>query len=323
MARPRNIRPNVRQPVLITGISGRLGQLLAQKVHRLHPVIGLDRRPFPRAPKDVAMCRMDIRSRRCEDIFRRNAIEAIIHLNILHDPRASAAEHHTFNVVGTKQLLEYCVRYKIPKFILLSTADLYGTGPRAMEYLDEGAPLMGAASDTGMRDLVEVDMLVSSFFWQHPDIETVVLRPVHILGEVDNAVSRYLRLPRIPRLLGYDPMVQGIHAEDVCAAIVKTLRPGARGVFNVTGPPAVPLSAMLRAVGRPVLPVPYTLFDRVVRRMFESKMWRFPPAELEHLRFGCMIDGSRIRRELGFEPQWNLTQILRSFQSERQGPAQE
>lgn len=301
--------------IVVTGISGRLGRLLARQLHRQHPIIGIDRRPFELAPADVKMHRIDIRSRRCEDVFRTNDVEAVIHLNVMHDPRKDSEEAHTFNVMGTQQLLEYCVKYDVPKLIFLSTANHYGTGPRTQRYLKEDAPLMGAALDHNQRALVELDMLCTTFFWQHPEVETVVLRPVHILGPVRNAASNYLRLPRVPKLMGFDPMIQGIHVDDIVAALIKALTPGARGVYNVTGPDPVPLSAILDRLNKPILPVPHPLFKFTVKQMFKAHLWSFPPAELEHLMYGCMIDGSRIREELGLKPTRSMTDIVELFRS--------
>ena len=52
----------------------------------------------------------------------------------------------------------------------------------------------------------------------------VILRPAHIVGpHVRNAPSKYLRLRVIPALMGFDPMVQLIHEEDVCRALVLAL----------------------------------------------------------------------------------------------------
>jgi len=305
-----------RPTALVTGISGRLGRLLTQELHRTHDVVGVDRRPFNDAPQDVTMCRVDIRSRRCEEVFRTHDIEAVIHMNIMHDPRRSDEEHHTFNVIGTQQLLEYCVRYRIPKLVLLSTANVYGPSPRNQNYLTEDALLMAGETDSGIRDLVAVDMLCSTFFWKHPEVETVVLRPVHICGSVHNAPSNYMRLPAVPILLGFDPMVQLIHERDVVRALMATLRPGARGVFNVTGPSAVPLSAVLQLLDKPLRPVPHLLFEPVVRTMFRSRIWNFPPAELDHLKYGCTVSGNRIREELSFKPEYDLADIVAIF---RQG----
>jgi UDP-glucose 4-epimerase len=304
--------------VVITGISGTMGRLLAKTLHRDHKVVGIDRRPFPEAPRDIELNRIDIRSRRCEDVFRTHKVDVVIHLNIMHDPRRSAEERHTFNVIGTQQLLEYCVRYDVPKLIVLSTANVYGPHPRNMRYLSEDAPLMAGATDMGMRDLIELDMLCCSFFWQHPEVETVVLRPVHILGTVQNAASNYLRLPRIPKLLGFDPVLQVVHEEDVVRALIKTLQPGAWGVFNVTGPPAVPLSAILDELGKPILPVPHLLFEPMVKHLYRAGVWGFPPPELDHIKYGCMVDSQRIRQELGFEHKYSLHDIMRMFRSEQE-----
>ena len=301
--------------VVVTGISGRLGRLLAQELHRRVPVVGIDRRPFAEAPKDVQMHRIDIRSRRCEDVFRTNQIDAVFHLNIMHNPRRSAEEHHTFNVMGTQQVLEYCVHYKIPKLVVLSTANVYGPHPRNQMYLTEDAPLMAIERDVGVRDLVAMDMLVSAFFWQHPEIETTILRPVHICGSVHNAPSNYLRLPRIPKLLGFDPMVQVIHEMDVVKAMVATLEGTARGVFNVTGPAAVPLSAVLSELGKPVIEVPHLLFEPMVKYFYRARFWSFPYPELDYLKYGCVVDGSRIRKELGFESERSIKEIVAMFRT--------
>jgi UDP-glucose 4-epimerase len=299
--------------VLVTGISGRLGRLLARRLHRLHSVIGIDRRPFPEAPRDIIMHRVDIRSRKAEDVFRTSKIDTVIHLNVVHNPRDMGESAHRFNLVGTRQILEHCVRYDVRKLIVLSTANLYGASPDTMRYLAEDAPLMAGSSSTLARDLVELDMLCSAFFWQHPRVETVILRPVHICGTVSNAPSNYLRLPRIPKLIGFDPLMQLIHEEDAISAILATMQAGARGVFNVCGPPAVPLSSVIEALGKPALPVPHILLKSVLKRMFRSSIWTFPPDQIDHLRFGSMVDDSRIRKELGYLPKYSLEATLEPF----------
>ena len=57
--------------VLITGISGNLGRVIAKILHRGEKVIGLDRRPFPGAPKDLEVHHLDVRKRKVEDLFEK------------------------------------------------------------------------------------------------------------------------------------------------------------------------------------------------------------------------------------------------------------
>ncbi|GMV42214.1 MAG: putative UDP-glucose 4-epimerase GalE1 [Myxococcales bacterium] len=299
-----------RESILITGISGRLGRLVARRLHRTHQVIGVDRRPFEGRPKDIPMYRLDIRRNQTEDVFRRHRIKAVCHLNVMHDPRKSVGDHHTFNVLGTQRILEWCHRWDVPKAVVLSSATTYGPRPENAQFLREDSALLAGQGFSEIRDLIELDMFTQGFFWKHPEIETVLLRPVHILGTVRNAASNYLRLKTVPTMLGFDPMVQIIHEEDVVTAIVKALRPGIRGVFNVTGPKPVPLSALIRAAGKPTVAVPAPLFAAAMRLMWRYKLTSFPAPELDYLKYICMADGALAREVLGFKYRHGVGDIL-------------
>ncbi|RMH37750.1 MAG: SDR family oxidoreductase [Deltaproteobacteria bacterium] len=303
-----------RRRIVVTGIAGRLGRLVARRLHREPDVqvVGIDRRPFPDRPKDVDHVQVDLRKKKARDVFRAGDVDALVHMSVMHAPRARAADLYSWNVSGTAKLLEYCQTYRVPKVVVLSSANVYGPRPDNAQFLTEEAPLLGAQAMPQMRDLVEVDHMVSSFFWKAQDIETVVLRPVHILGRVHNAPSNYLRLPRVPTLLGFDPMVQVIHELDVVEAIVCALRPGARGVFNVTGPGELPLSAILRELGKPTVPIPHPLAKPVLSGLWRLGLTSFPVPELDFIRYVCMVDGSRARRELGFRPRHTLKETIRA-----------
>ncbi|MBN2494925.1 MAG: NAD-dependent epimerase, partial [Deltaproteobacteria bacterium] len=164
-----------------------------------------------------------------------------------------------------------------------------------------------------MRALIEWDMHAQSFFWKHPGIETVILRPVHVVGPtVRNAVTKYLRLPHPPTLLGFDPMVQLLHEQDLIQAILLAVEPGKRGVFNIDGPGALPLSSVLAELGRSPVPIPHVLAAPIVRRMWSWGLSGFWPGDLPHLRFQCMVDGARAREQLGYRPCYTLRETIRS-----------
>ncbi|MBW2527198.1 MAG: NAD-dependent epimerase/dehydratase family protein [Deltaproteobacteria bacterium] len=299
-------------PVLITGICGRLGRQLARTLHRERPVIGVDRRDFWGCPRDIKAYCVDIRRKKTRDIFRRERPAAVVHMGVMHDPRASQADHHTWNVVGFSRLLDYVTQYDVPKMVVLSSANVYGPRPDNPQFLDEDAPLMAGQSFSAVRDLIEVDMLAQSFFWKRPNVETVILRPVHILGRVSNAPSNYLRQNVVPTLLGYDPMVQVMHQRDVVRAVKLALRPGARGIFNVAGPPPVALSRLIDLTGRPRVAFPHVAFRTVLKRLWRFRATSFPAAELDFIRFVCMVDDGRARSELGYEPEFDLSAAVRA-----------
>ncbi len=293
-------------PVLITGICGRLGRRLTRVLHRERSVIGVDRRSFVGLPKDVEHFAHDLRRKKIRDVFRSRNIAAVVHMGIMHNPRRSSAEHHTWNVVGFQKLLAYVAQYEVPKLVVVSGSAVYGARPDNPQFLTEDAPLLGSANWSGLRDLIEVDMLAQSFFWKHPETETVILRPVHILGAVRNASSNYLRLPNIPTLLGFDPMTQVIHQDDVIDAVRMALEPGVRGIFNVAGPPPVPLSHLIELSGRPRMRIPHPMAKVAVHRLWKMGMTSFPEPELDHIRYVCMVDDKRAREILGFQPRFDI-----------------
>ncbi len=298
--------PEGEGAVLITGICGRLGRLFARKMHREGTVIGIDRRPFHGKPRDVIHHQFDLRRKKTRDVFRAGGIRAVVHLGVMHDPRASRKEHYSWNVVAFQKLLEYATQYGVPKLVLLSSANVYGPSAENPQFLTEEAPLLGAQHFSEIRDLVEVDMLAQSFFWKHPEIETVILRPSHILGSVRNAPSNYLRLERPWSMLGFDPMVQPIHERDVAHALGLALAPGVRGIFNVKGPGEVPLSKLFHVLGKRPLRIPATVAKPLLSRMWDARLTSFPVPELDHIRFVCMVDDSRAREILGYRPQYSL-----------------
>jgi UDP-glucose 4-epimerase len=307
----------MRPAVVVTGISGNLGRTLAKFLHKTERIIGIDRRPFLGKPKDVEMHQLDLRKKKAEDVFRKNEVKAVIHMGIMHDPRMSEEEHHSFNVVGTTRILDCAAKYGVKKVVVLSSANVYGPSPDNSNFLTEDAPLMAASRFSGVRDLIEVDMLAHSFFWRHPDVETVILRPVHIVGPtIKNAPSTYLRLKRPWVLAGFDPMIQLIHVEDVAQAMIEALRPEPKGVYNVVGPGEVPLSAVFGELGSSPIPVPHPIARPLLNVLFKYRVANFPPPELDHIQFLCAVDGSRWVKEVGWKPRYSMRETIRSVKGE-------
>jgi UDP-glucose 4-epimerase len=303
-----------RRKIVMTGIAGRLGRVVARHLHHdeRFTIEGLDRRPFPDRPKDIVHHQVDLRSKKARDIFRAGDVDALVHMGVMHDPRSTPAELYSWNISGTTKLLEYVQAYGVPKVVVLSSSNVYGPRPENPQFLSEEAPLLAAQRFPQMRDLVEIDHMASTFFWKARDIETVILRPVHILGRVHNAPSNYLRLDPTPTLLGFDPMVQVLHERDVAEAVACALAPGARGIYNIVGPGEVPLSVILRELGRRQMPIPHPLAKPLYALAFRMGLSSYPVPELDFIRYVCMVDGSRAERELGFRPRSTLRETIRA-----------
>ena len=79
--------------VVITGIAGRLGRILARRLHRdgRSQVVGIDRRPFLGKPKDIEHIQVDLRSKKALDIFR-TGVDALVHMG--YEPAIPVLARH-------------------------------------------------------------------------------------------------------------------------------------------------------------------------------------------------------------------------------------
>jgi UDP-glucose 4-epimerase len=300
--------------ILLTGIAGRLGRLLATLLAAEHTVVGIDRRPALGLPQGVVHHRMDLRRRSAEQIFADFRPEAVVHLGLVHNVRIAAEQLYARNVVGTETLLRWVQKYQVGRLVLLSSGDVYGPSPANSHFIGEDAPLLASQRFPEVRTLVAVDRAVQAFFWRHPEVQTVILRPAHIVGpNVRNAPSNYLRLRVVPTQMGFDPMLQLIHESDVCAYIGAALHASCRGVYNLAGSAPVPLSRIIAAMGKQALPIPHLLFRAGLKQLWRWHLTNFPPPELDHIRFNTVLDTERAADELPVTPIRLLPDILQDF----------
>jgi UDP-glucose 4-epimerase len=298
--------------LLITGITGGQGRLVARRASGEYEIHGVDVGAWEGHAREVRIHQADLRSKRVEDIFRRERPTAVVHLGMVRhrfDPKL----RHDVNVVGTKHLLEYCAAYGVNKLVILSSSYVYGALPENPFYMDEDTALNVSRHYPEIRDLAEVDTLATAFLWRYPEIATSILRPVSTLGYyTHSSIGAYLKLRYVPTVLGFNPMMQFIHEEDVAEAIFRALETGARGVFNVVGPGAVPLKVAIRETGGTAVPVVETVARGAIRRLFRYGLYPLPADAINFAKYPCTIDGKRFREATGFQPLFTLEETLRS-----------
>ena len=298
--------------LLITGITGGLGRLVAKRLGGEFEIHGVDMGRWEGHTRDIKVHQADLRSKKVEDIFRRERPAAVVHLGMVRhtfDPKL----RHDVNVVGSKHLLEYCAAYGVKKIAILSSSYVYGALPENPFYMDEDTTLNVSRHYPEIRDLAEVDSLATTFLWRYPEIATSILRPVSTLGYyTHSSIGAYLKLRYVPTVLGFNPMMQFIHEEDVAEAVARTLETGARGVFNVVGPGAVPLKVAIRETGGTAIPLPESAARAAVKRLFRYGLYPLPPDAINFAKYPCTIDGTRFRTATGFHPLYSLEETLHS-----------
>jgi len=302
------------EKVLITGIAGGVGRLLARRLVAETEVCGVDRAPWDARPDKIAMYRVDLRKREFEDVIRTERPTALVHLGFVRDFRGDPGRRHDINVRGTQRVLEHCAAHGVEKVVVVSSGTVYGAQPDNPFFMDEDHPLSASRDYPEIRDLVEVDTVASSFLWKAPEVRTAILRPVHVLGpHVRSMMGEFLRLERPPTVMGFDPVLQVMHEEDVVEAIARALEAGLSGVFNVTGPGEIPLLTAVRETGGRAVPVPEFLLRPALRRLFPWRAVPWPEGAIDFLKYPVTLSGKRFADQTGFEPLFGLRETLRGL----------
>jgi len=302
------------EKVLITGISGGQGRLLTRRLLENSEVCGVDWVPWKGHPQGVNVHRVDLRKKKFENVIRTESPDAVVHMGFIRHFRGEERRRHDVNVRGTKQLLDHCVSYGVKNLVVVSSSYVYGAFPENPFYMNEDYPLSASRSYPEIRDLVEVDTLASAFIWKYPQICTSVLRPVNVLGHfVHSMIGQYLRRDRQPTMMGFDPIMQFMHEEDLCEAIALSLEHGLRGVFNVTGAGQVPLHTAIKETGGRAVALPEQLFRPLFHRLFRLGLWPYPAGAFDYLKYPVTLSGKRFEEATDFRPLFGLEEIFQSI----------
>ena len=301
--------------VLITGGYGFIGSYVAELFsHEGHDVFILD----DLSKGDRSLVRLghtslieDVRSSGCEAFFRKYAFDTVIHLAAQTSVQQSIidpAEDTRINVGGLVNMLHLSASYNVKQFVFASSAAVYG---------DSEEPLLTErtacrpASPYGMTK--KVGEYVCRQWNSMYGLNSVCLRFSNVYGPRQAGHNEQSVIPVfIDRILKGEPLpVYGdgeqtrdfIYVEDISKAIYLAAVNRLSGVYNVSA--SVPHSvndviATLKGQGLSLQSV--HLPER--------------SGDIKH----SLLDNGKLKRALGWEPQYTLQEGLRktySFVKER------
>ena len=129
-------------------------------------------------------------------------------------------------------------------------------------------------------------------------------------------LASFLERRRVPMVVGFDPRFQVMHEEAgaraIALAAVASTDGDLKGVFNVAGPPPLPLSSVVKLAGRTSLPLLEVALPLVFGRF---GLPRLPAQSIEHLKHAVVVDDAAFRAATGFTHSWDEAETLTSFRS--------
>ncbi len=232
-----------------------------------------------------------------------SAPETVIHVLGIDRGRAvGRARAHEELVLGAQAFFGAIGRCDtIRHVVVASDVAVYGSGPRHPSVFGEEATGHGGQGRY-RRDLLDLEQFVAEMAEHLPTVTFTVLRFAGLFGpNVDNPLGRYLRLAVVPTLLGFDPRFQVVHDEDAVGALAHAVDHPVPGTFNVAAPGQLYLSRILRLGRRIPQPLPRRAFEAAVRGLARRDL-TLPTHLVGQLRYGMVVDTTRMRRDLEFAP---------------------
>lgn len=310
---------NSKKTILVTGAGGALAQEVIHSLKDDYNLVAVDFRRRVQTEENMPSYRVDYNKRAFEDVFRNHKIDGVIHLGRMGLYESDHSHRYQSNVLGTQKLLDLCVKYKVAQVIVLSTYYVYGASPYNPALLTEDYPLKASELTMDLVDSVELENLASIYLWKYPDINVTILRPCNIAGPgVLNSMSLLLSKDKAPALMGFSPMMQFIHVEDMADGVVMALKKNVPGVYNVAPDDWVAYKEALRQCGCKITSIP-SVPSWLPIHIAKVRGWKaFPSYLINYYKYPVILDGSLFKETFGFKPRRSLDDIFSYYREKKE-----
>ena len=310
--------------VLVTGACRFLGGYLTARLAQnplIKQVIAVDAiapsKDLQRRMGRAEFVRADIRNPFIAKVIRNSDVDTVVHAAAASfAPRSGGgATLKELNVMGAMQLFAACQKApSVRRVVLKSTSEVYGSHPHDPVMFTEDSSSRRPPGEGFSRDSIDIEGYARGLGRRRPDIAVTILRLANMIGPaMDTTLARYLAGPLVPTVLGHDARLQLLHEQDALGALERATMAGRAGTFNIGADGIIMMSQAIRRAGRLGLPVP-TFGMRAVDSLRKATASSELNAEqLAYLSYGRVMDTTRMRAELGFEPKWTTLEAFDDF----------
>lgn len=205
------------------------------------------------------------------------------------------------DLAGTLRAVELCARERVPRVVVLSSAEVcpptYSHPGQLTE--EQWIPRRGlnAVADRWL----ELEERSAELLEEASMDPPALLRPAPVpLRGAEDRWSRFLSGGIRLTVPGFDPTLQFLCLDDLARAIARVLRAEASGIFHVSPAGSIPLRRALSLSGGHRLPVP--AFLRTLSGRARDR--------LRYLTYPWTVYGARLEEELGFVPERSSAEVV-------------
>ncbi|MBV8432281.1 MAG: NAD-dependent epimerase/dehydratase family protein [Solirubrobacterales bacterium] len=326
----------------VTGPTGDIGRSLLRALERepgVGRVVAMARRAFD--PSELGLSRTEYRR---GDVLDKVAVDelvagadVVIHLAFLI--LGGREETEQVNLDGSRTVFEAAVAAGASRLVYASSVAAYGFHADNPSLLTEDLPLRGterhyysaqkAHLESALHEVVS-DSATQPYVFRPsivagPDALALLqnipyLQLAELVRRYQNPLTAALleavqRFPNLRPVLP-DPgtRFQLVHHDDVAGAFTAAvLGRGEPGVYNLAGPGDLRVSDLARELGWYSLPVPRTALDSLAELVARLPLVPAQAQWIETLRQSVLMDTTKARRELDWEPRHDARETLQEM----------
>jgi UDP-glucose 4-epimerase len=305
--------------VVVVGATGNVGTSVLEALAGDADVLGLARRAPQLELPHVEWAQANVTSSDLVPHFR--GADCVVHLAWLIQPSRDQRKLWLANVHGSTRVFEAVAEAGVPALVYASSVGAYSPGPKN-RFVDESWPTGGIRTSFYSRHKAEVERILDAFERERPETRVVRLRPGLIFKrEAASGIRRLFAGPFLPSPLvrpGLVPIVpdvpglrfQAVHSRDVGEAYRLATLGEARGAFNVAAEPVLDPAELARLLGARRIPVPASVLRGLAAATWRLRLQPTPPGWVDMALSVPLLDASRARRELGWEPKHDAGEAL-------------
>jgi nucleoside-diphosphate-sugar epimerase len=318
--------------VAVTGISGQFGRSLARALDAddaVDEVVGIARRDFDPASEGLHKLVFragDVRDPNLRDTFA--GCDVVVHLAfIIGGSRRDHEQRRSINIDGSRNVFASAAEAGARRIVYASSVAAYGAHPDNPELIGEDHPTRGTPGVAYSEEKAEIEAVLDLFEKEHPSITVTRFRPGPVVGpgfeqmlyEFLPPGSRRIPLfaPWFPRVFpnpiqGGHLLIQAVHEDDVAQAFRLAIVDDAPGAFNLAGDGVLGARDVAKIMRAFTLPMPLFGVKQLVDVAHRLRLSSVSGDWVQLMRFPILVDTSRAKEQLGWNPAYTSEGALRS-----------
>jgi UDP-glucose 4-epimerase len=301
------------QRVLLTGALGYLGQTVLKRLHkdlqagRIEALVAMDVKEAKLEDQlsGVTYVQADIRDEALWKHLETAKITSVIHLAAILDSQSSSRDfQYEVDVLGTKNILNACLKVGAQRIVISSSGAAYGYYENNPTWLNENDPARGNEIFAYSSHKRQVEEMLAEYKIKHPELKQVIFRVCTILGATtDNLITNLFDKKRILGIKNHLSPYVFVWDEDVAACMHKAVFSEQTGIYNLAGDGAITNADLAVILDKPYLSIPASILRLALRIGNKLGLTQYGPDQILFIQYRPVLNNRKLKEDFGYTPQ--------------------